>query len=218
MQYFISENGKPAGPFEPQELLQHGLTVNSLVWAKGMTQWQHAMDVPEVMAVINAQRQQQPQPQPQPQPQYYQPQQPQPQYYQPQQPQPQYYQQPQPQYYQPQQPQGFPQQPAGFGVEPPNDYKSLNMMLLLFNIFCCCCGNIFALISAIIGVIYSNKTATAIKYGAINQAISYSDTARMMAIITAIIMLLGLGVGGYYGHTMSPVIEQYINTYTQGLQ
>ncbi len=213
MQYFISENGKPAGPFEPQELLQHGLTVNSLVWAKGMPEWQRAMDVPEVMAIINARQQQ-----------YYQPQQPQPQPFQQQQqqynqPQQQYYQPQQQQYYQPQQPQPFQQQqqPMGFGATPPNDYKSLNMTLLLFNIFCCCCGNIFAIITAIIGVVYSNKTETAIKYGAYNDALSYSGTARLMAIITAILMLLGLGIGGYYGQIMSPAIERYIDTYTQGL-
>ena len=57
MEYFISENGKPAGPFEPKELLQHGLTVNSLVWSKGMSQWQRAMEVPELMDIINGQQQ-----------------------------------------------------------------------------------------------------------------------------------------------------------------
>jgi hypothetical protein len=39
MKYYIAENGQPAGPFEPSELMAHGLTVNSLVWGEGMPNW-----------------------------------------------------------------------------------------------------------------------------------------------------------------------------------
>ena len=55
MKYFIAENGQQAGPFEPQELLQHGLTVNSLVWCEGMPTWTSASQVPELMAVLSGQ-------------------------------------------------------------------------------------------------------------------------------------------------------------------
>ena len=55
MKYFIAENGQQAGPFEPQELLQHGLTVNSLVWCEGMPNWTSASQVPELMAVLSGQ-------------------------------------------------------------------------------------------------------------------------------------------------------------------
>lgn len=55
MKYFIAENGQQAGPFEPNELLLHGLTVNSLVWCEGMPNWVSASQVPELMALLNGQ-------------------------------------------------------------------------------------------------------------------------------------------------------------------
>jgi len=55
MKYYIAENGQPAGPFEPSELMQHGLTVNSLVWCEGMANWTSASQVPELMAVLSGQ-------------------------------------------------------------------------------------------------------------------------------------------------------------------
>lgn len=53
MKYYIAENGHQAGPFEPNELLQHGLTVNSLVWCEGMPSWTSASQVPELMALLS---------------------------------------------------------------------------------------------------------------------------------------------------------------------
>ncbi len=55
MKYYIAENGQPAGPFEPNELLAHGLTVNSLVWCEGMPNWLSASQVPELAAVLGVQ-------------------------------------------------------------------------------------------------------------------------------------------------------------------
>ena len=53
MRYYIAENGQPAGPFEPNELMAHGLTVNSLVWGEGMPNWTSASQVPELMAILS---------------------------------------------------------------------------------------------------------------------------------------------------------------------
>ena len=53
MKYYIAENGQPAGPFEPNELLMHGLTVNSLVWTEGMANWTSASQVPELAALLS---------------------------------------------------------------------------------------------------------------------------------------------------------------------
>ncbi|MBQ6166470.1 MAG: DUF4339 domain-containing protein [Muribaculaceae bacterium] len=53
MRYYIAENGQPAGPFEANELLMHGLTVNSLVWGEGMPSWTSASQVPELMALLS---------------------------------------------------------------------------------------------------------------------------------------------------------------------
>ena len=55
MKYYIAENGQQAGPFEPSELLMHGLTVNSLVWCEGMASWTSASQVPELMALLSGQ-------------------------------------------------------------------------------------------------------------------------------------------------------------------
>lgn len=55
MKYYIAENGQQAGPFEPSELLLHGLTVNSLVWCEGMPNWTSASQVPELMALLSGQ-------------------------------------------------------------------------------------------------------------------------------------------------------------------
>ena len=55
MKYYIAENGQQAGPFEPNELLLHGLTVNSLVWCEGMANWTSASQVPELMAILSGQ-------------------------------------------------------------------------------------------------------------------------------------------------------------------
>ena len=55
MKYYIAENGQQAGPFELNELLLHGLTVNSLVWCEGMPSWVSANQVPELMALLSGQ-------------------------------------------------------------------------------------------------------------------------------------------------------------------
>ena len=55
MKYYIAENGQQTGPFEPSELLAHGLTVNSLVWCEGMPNWTSASQVPELMALLSGQ-------------------------------------------------------------------------------------------------------------------------------------------------------------------
>ena len=55
MRYYIAENGQPAGPFEPSELLAHGLTVNSLVWCEGMPNWTSASQVAELMTLLSGQ-------------------------------------------------------------------------------------------------------------------------------------------------------------------
>lgn len=112
MKYYIAQNGQPVGPFEPNELLQHGLTNDTQVWNESMTGWMPASQVPELTPLLTQQTYQQYQ-----QPVQQAPQQPQ---------QPQYaqqpaYQQPQPQYAaQPQQPQyGGAQQQYGqpYGVQ-----------------------------------------------------------------------------------------------------
>ena len=52
MKYYITNNGQQAGPFELHELLAHGLNANSYVWNESMPNWQPAMQVPEVAALL----------------------------------------------------------------------------------------------------------------------------------------------------------------------
>lgn len=52
MQYYILNNGGKSGPFEVNDLLANGLNRESLVWCKGMADWQPAMQVPEVAALL----------------------------------------------------------------------------------------------------------------------------------------------------------------------
>ena len=52
MKYYLAVNGQPVGPYEPQELLQQGLTANSQVWNETMTGWQPAGQVPELAALL----------------------------------------------------------------------------------------------------------------------------------------------------------------------
>lgn len=47
-QFFIIENGQNAGPMPAEQLVQHGLTPNSLVWYDGMANWTPASQVPEL--------------------------------------------------------------------------------------------------------------------------------------------------------------------------
>lgn len=52
MNYFIVENGQQAGPYSIDELLNHGLNSDTLVWAEGMSDWTPAWQVEELKAVI----------------------------------------------------------------------------------------------------------------------------------------------------------------------
>ncbi len=71
MRYFIYESGTQSGPFEPNELLNHGLQSETLVWTEGMEQWTPAWQVEELKALLSQQKQKQqaaPMPPPPPEP------------------------------------------------------------------------------------------------------------------------------------------------------
>lgn len=120
--YYIHINGEQRGPFERSRLIDEGLTLNTMVWHPGLSDWVQAETLPELVALIRENEQMQIPEYQEPEPQPYQPEQPQP--YQPQQPQ--QYQQPgyqQPQPYQPQQPQQYQQsgyqQQQNYSCPPP---------------------------------------------------------------------------------------------------
>lgn len=51
-QYFFIKNNERLGPFELEQLLQNGLTPDSLVWCQGMANWTKAGDVADLAAVF----------------------------------------------------------------------------------------------------------------------------------------------------------------------
>ena len=54
MKYYIAENGNQVGPLEINQLLSRGVTVNTLVWHEGMTEWAPAGSVPELAQLLGA--------------------------------------------------------------------------------------------------------------------------------------------------------------------
>ena len=50
--YWIIENGRQAGPFEKEELVNHGLNANSMVWCDGMAGWTRASEVADLESNI----------------------------------------------------------------------------------------------------------------------------------------------------------------------
>lgn len=184
MKYYIAENGQPAGPFEPNELLMHGLTVNSLVWTEGMPNWVSASQVPELMAVLTGQPvtptyptggvdTQLPQTPPyggtQP-PMPYGPST-----------------QPTTPYGQADQPYAQPQ----YG--PSNQQQNimpktwLTESVLVTVLSCLCCCNVIGLITGIVSIVKANGVKTKFMAGDINGANANSSSAKMWMIVTIII-------------------------------
>ena len=50
--YYVDKNGQQAGPVPGELLVQHGVTAYTNVWCEGMTEWQKAIDVPELKALF----------------------------------------------------------------------------------------------------------------------------------------------------------------------
>lgn len=50
--YYIAIDNQRQGPFPAEELPQHGLTPESLVWCKGMVGWEKAKNVPELAYLL----------------------------------------------------------------------------------------------------------------------------------------------------------------------
>jgi len=52
--YYIAKNKQRFGPFPEEQLLQNGLTPNTLVWCKGMKKWTKAREVPELAPYVES--------------------------------------------------------------------------------------------------------------------------------------------------------------------
>ena len=56
--YYLAIDNQNKGPFPEEELLRNGMTSNTLVWCKGMSNWKKAWEVPELAKYLVAKRQQ----------------------------------------------------------------------------------------------------------------------------------------------------------------
>jgi hypothetical protein len=54
--YYLAIGAQRLGPFEKDELVEHGLQGDSLVWSQGMTAWEHAHKVNELKALFAKQQ------------------------------------------------------------------------------------------------------------------------------------------------------------------
>lgn len=54
MDYYIMYNGQQIGPMPKEQLVNYGLTPQTMVWAQGMQNWVHAGSVPDLADVLNA--------------------------------------------------------------------------------------------------------------------------------------------------------------------
>ncbi len=203
MRYYIAENGKPAGPFEPNELLQHGLTVNSLVWCDGMADWAMASQVPELMTMLSGQPinsggygaplpntnipfppvgvpqpQQAPQGFPAPQPPVGN------------QPwnQPQYAPNPQP------------------GRQMPKTWLTESVIVTVVSALCCC--NFISLIIGIVAIIKAKSVKTKFQNGDVTGADSASESAKKWVIIAAVILVVWGIVQAYRTMTDPTFLQQ----------
>ena len=52
--YYLAINKQRLGPFPEEELLQNGMTPDTLVWSKGMENWTKAGDVPELAKYLSS--------------------------------------------------------------------------------------------------------------------------------------------------------------------
>ena len=200
MKYYIAENGQQVGPFEPNELLLHGLTVNSLVWCEGMTNWTSASQVPELMAVLSGQPiptgidTQLPQtppmgdvPLPQVPPVNTTPQTTAPQ--------------------QPTTPYGTPNQPYAPPQYGPSNTTPSNQVMpktwltesIIATIVCslCCGASFITLITGIIAIFHANGVKTKFNSGDYAGANKKSSSARMWMLITVGIGIAAALYGGY---------------------
>ena len=219
MKYYIAENGQPAGPFEVNELLAHGMTVNSQVWCETMENWTAAGQVPELMPLLGIEPQpavlpEQPAYQPeqpayQPEQQAYQPEQPayEPQQQQAYQPQQQAYQPQQQQAYQPQQQPYQQGQPSGGYAQPqyaqpqyaqplpaiPKNWMTESVLIVILSALCCC--NPISFITGIVALVNAGKVKSAYERGDMFTAQESSKSAKTWTLISLVIMLLSVVVG-----------------------
>ncbi|MFB8790099.1 MAG: DUF4339 domain-containing protein [Potamolinea sp.] len=53
-QWYIAQNSQQLGPFGFNQLLQQGLTSQTLVWTAGQNGWKQALEVPELSSLLGS--------------------------------------------------------------------------------------------------------------------------------------------------------------------
>lgn len=52
-EWYLIDNGVQRGPMRAEEMLNYGLTPESMVWTQGMTDWKHAGECVELASILN---------------------------------------------------------------------------------------------------------------------------------------------------------------------
>lgn len=208
MKYYIAENGQQAGPFEPNELLLHGLTVNSLVWCEGMPNWTSASEVPELMALLSGQpynpggvNMQMPQMPPvggtptglPTTPNYSDPM-----------PTTPYGQGTTNQPYA--QPQYGPSNNQPVNQPMPKNWLTEAIIATVISALCCC--NPISLITGIVAIVKANNSKNKYMQGDFAGATTDGSSAKTWVIITAVILLVGLCINTYRVMTDPTLMQQ----------
>ncbi|MBQ0115161.1 MAG: DUF4339 domain-containing protein [Bacteroidales bacterium] len=172
MKFYIAENGQPAGPFEPQELLEHGLTVNSMVWNNTMDTWTRAADVAELSSILNRETESVPPPVNddfwhEPQENGY----------------------AQPQYETPSTEQRIYGQPVGGKMYNFKDWHTEALIVTILSLLCCC--NLISMILGIIAMSKASNARNAFAYGDKQVAEHYASTAKTLTIIAFVWLFVG---------------------------
>jgi len=195
MKYYIAENGQQAGPFEPNELLLHGLTVNSLVWCEGMPSWTSASQVPELMALLsghtfnpgNVDMQLPPVPPVgNPMPQQVPP------FGGQQQQQPTTYGQPNQPYAQPQY---GPNSSSPSRQVMPKTWLTESILVTVLSFLCLC--NFLSIIPGVIAIIKANSVKSKFMSGDVQGANAASSSAKKWVLIAVVVMVVWSCIQGY---------------------
>ena len=178
MNIFVYRNGKQEGPFGLDDLQKLGLTPDTMIWYKGLTEWTRASQC-DATAVLFSQPEP---PAPPQQPQYQQPVE-QPCYQQPYQ---------QPQYQQPV------EQPCYDELPPcPESSKTLAIVMTVLAVICCC--NIPAMVFGILGISKGSDVSKRYAEGDIEGAENAAKQCKTFTLIGYIVWILGLVASFVYG-------------------
>ena len=90
-----------------------------------------------------------------------------------------------------------PAAPSGTTPPPPaaspQDYMTMNIILLVLSV--CCCGSVPSIVTGVLGVVFSSQARGHIKAGHWAEAEASAKSAKTMALVTGILLVVSAIVG-----------------------